>query len=140
MTKLQKMKLCDQLLMVAGLLILASGVQLEVAPDAPAAWVWVHMAVGILFFAGIGWHLWLHFKWGNWASKLMKQKHVATRWLAVFLLLTLISLIVATVHWLLLPAHSAIGGVHGKIAFVFVAICAGHTIRRLHSPVLRRKR
>lgn len=131
MTKVKKLRLCDWLLVLTTVLILASSIQLEATGSRGLLWVWIHVIIGCLFFANIVWHLYLHFGWKSWVQRLRKQKSPVTRWLAVFALLTLISALVALFHWIGTYTHSPIGGIHGKIGFVFIALVIGHTVKRI---------
>lgn len=140
MIKAKKLKICDWLLLVATVVMLASSIQLEATGSRAVVWVCLHIIVGCLFFANIIWHLYLHFGWKLWLQRLRKQKSPVTRLLAVFGLLTLISAIVASAHWIGSWTHSSLGGVHGKIGFVFVAIAIGHTAKRIKFFKNKRKR
>lgn len=140
MNKSIKLRLCDWSLIPATLVILASGIQLEATEGKSVFAVWFHIVVGICFFVLIGWHLYLHYRWSNWAQKLMKQKSPVNRWLAIFCALTLISAVIATVHWLFYQYHTTLGGIHGKIGFIFIALCIGHLLKRIKSPVLKNKK
>lgn len=131
MTKAKKLKICDWLLLVATVVMLASSIQLEATGNCAVIWVWLHIIIGCLFFASIIWHLYLHFGWKSWIQKLRKQKSPATRWLAFFALLTIISALIAIFHWFGSYIHSPIGGLHGKIGFIFIAIAIGHTVKRI---------
>ncbi len=131
MTKAKKLKLCDWLLLAATAMMLASSIQLEVTGSRDPMWVWQHIIIGCCFFANIIWHLHLHFGWKSWIQKLHKQKSSVTRWLVVFTLLAIISAIVAFFHWMDSYTHSSLGGVHGKIGFMFLVLAIGHTIRRI---------
>lgn len=131
MIKAKKLKICDWLLLVATVVMLASSIQLEATGSRAVIWVWLHIIIGCLFFAGIIWHLYLHFGWKSWLRKFRKQKSPATRWLAIFALLTIISAFVAFFHWVGSYIHSTIGGLHGKIGFIFIAIAIGHTVKRI---------
>lgn len=131
MIKAKKLKICDWLLLVATVVMLVSSIQLEATGSRAAIWVCLHIIIGCLFFASIIWHLYLHFGWKSWLRKFRKQKSFITRWLAVFGLLTLISAIVASAHWIGSWTHSSLGGVHGKIGFIFIAIAIGHTVKRI---------
>lgn len=132
MTKAKKLKICDWLLLVSTVVMLASSIQLEATGSRAVIWVWLHIIIGCLFFANIIWHLYLHFGWKSWLQKFRKQKSLITRWLAVFALLTIISAIVASAHWIGSWAHSPLGGVHGKIGFIFIVIAIGHTVKRIN--------
>lgn len=131
MTKGEKLKQCDWMLVFATTFILASGIQLEATDSRSITWVWIHVIIGCLFFANIIWHLYLHFGWKSWVQRLRKQKSPVTRCLAVFALLAIISAIVALFHWVGIYIHSPIGGIHGKIGFVFLALAIGHTVKRI---------
>lgn len=119
------------MLVFATAFILASSIQLEATDSRSIVWILIHMIVGSLFFTNIVWHLHLHFEWKSWIQRLRKQKSPVTRWLAVFALLTLISALVALFHWIGTYTHSPIGGIHGKIGFVFIALAIGHTVKRI---------
>ncbi|MBO4966041.1 MAG: hypothetical protein J6C81_07240 [Muribaculaceae bacterium] len=68
---------------------------------------------------------------GNWFRKFSKIKSPVTRILWWLFLITVLSAIVALVHWLGTYAHSPVGGVHGKIGFLMIAVAIGHTIKRI---------
>ena len=139
MTKAKKLKICDWSLLVATIAMLASSIQLEATGSRAIVWVWLHIIIGCLFFANIIWHLYLHFGWKSWLQKFRKQKSFITRWLAVFAFLTIISAIVASAHWIGSWTHSSLGGVHGKIGFIFIAIAIGHTVKRINFFKNKRK-
>ncbi len=139
MTKAKKLRLCDWMLAFATAFILASSTQLEITDSRNIMWVWIHVIIGNLFFANIAWHLYLHFSWKSWIKRLRKQKSQVTRWLAVFALLTIISGIVAIFHWIGTYAHSPVGGIHGKIGFVFLIIAICHTVTRIKFFKFERK-
>lgn len=133
MPKKLKLKICDWGLVCATVLMLASGIQLEATGSQEAAWVWLHSAIGLLFFSGIAWHLYLHFKWKQWIKRLSSQKSPVTRWLAIIGALTLLSGCWAFAHWATSHLHSPIGGIHGKIGFLFLLLVIGHTAKRFKS-------
>lgn len=93
--------------------------------------IWVHIGLGVLFFVLIGWHLYLHFNLQNWYTRLKRQKSPVTKWLAAFSALTLLTALAATIHMFITWHHSAIGGWHGKIGFVFLALAIGHVVKRI---------
>lgn len=131
MSKVEKLRLCDWMLVFATTFILASSIQLEATDSRNIIWVLIHMVIGGLFFANIVWHLYFHFGWKSWIQRLRKQKSPVTRWLAIFALLTLISALVALFHWISTYTHSSVGAIHGKIGFVFIALAIGHTVKRI---------
>lgn len=129
-TKLSRLRKCDWALIAVSILILASGIQLEITGGSDALWVWWHVAIGIIFFAGIFWHLYLHFGWRSWFGRLRQPGRRATTWLATFAALTLISGLAATILWVMHPTHSHFGAIHGKIGFLMLLLAIGHTIKR----------
>lgn len=122
--------MCDWSLMVAAIIMFASSIQLE-CWWLGMTFIWLHIALGITFFALIVWHLQLHFNWQNWAKRLKQQKSHVTKWLAVFGCLTFLTAIIATISMFVTWHHSAIGGWHGKIGFVFIALAIAHMIKRI---------
>lgn len=140
MNKLSKMRICDLTLIGLTVVTLASSIQLEITHCGSAGWVWVHVIAATAFISLIGWHLYLHFQKRNWVTMICAQKSPVTRWLAMFCILTVIFAIIALIHWEGTDSHSTIGGVHGKIGLGFIAFCIGHMIKRIKSPVLRKKK
>lgn len=132
MTKKEKLKRCNCLLLVMTIVMLATSIFLEATGSCSVEWVWVHIAVGSLFAGNIAWHLYLHYGWQSWAGRLRRQKSPATRWLALCALLAFTGGIAATLHWIATQQHSSFGGVHGKIGFAFLLLAAAHTARRRH--------
>lgn len=126
MTKKTKLTICNWMLLSLTIAILASGLQLEINPFGPTIRVWLHIIVGILFFAGIFRHLSLHHNSG--VMKRPKGKHHRNRhpFLGVFLVLTLLSGIIATCHWIGSYIHTTTGGIHGKIGFLFIITIISH--------------
>lgn len=116
-------------LLFLALIMLASGLQLELTHSGGLVWIWLHMFIGILFFAGIIWHIYLHFNKASWIKRFRTQKSL-TKWLAVLGLLTMLSAVAAMIHWLSTAVHSPIGGVRGKSGLVFLLLAIIHTARR----------
>ncbi len=131
MKKAKRLKICDWSLLIAMILMLASGIQLEATSSRGILFVCLHIIIGCCFFADIVWHLHLHFGWKSWIKKFSKQKSSITRWLVIFALLTIISAVVAAFHWFNSYTHSSVGGVHGKIGFIFLALAIVHTVIRI---------
>ena len=135
--KLSKMRLCDWLLIGLTILSLASSIQLEFTHCTSISWVWSHVIIATSFIVLIGWHLYLHFQRRNWVKMLRVQKSPVTRMLGIFCILTIISAIIAFIKWVNVYSHTIAGGIHGKIGFLFLAICIAHTIKRIKSPILK---
>lgn len=130
MDKRTELRVCDWSLLVMTIAVLISGIQLEVTDGRALPWVWVHIVVCSLFIALIIRHIYLHFKWRNWKTGLFGQRRL-TKWMSIFGLLTSVSAIAATVHWVLSNTHTGIGGIHGKIGFVFLILIVVHTAERI---------
>lgn len=131
MKKITKLRICDWSLLVVTVAILISGIQLEVTDCAGMVPVWIHIVIGLLFMAGIAYHIFLHFGKSDWFARFRMQKSQFTRILWWVWLLTLVSGIVACIHWSVTYAHSPIGGIHGKIGFIMVAMAVGHICKRI---------
>ncbi len=69
-------------------------------------------------------------KMGKLFKKFTKVKSPVTKFLWWLLVFTIISAIIAFVHWLGTYQHSPIGGLHGKIGFAMIAVVIGHTLKR----------
>lgn len=130
MKKITKLKICDWSLLVVTVLTLASSIQQE-GWWLGKGFVWAHIILGLAFFMLIGWHLQLHFQWKNWFVKLKQQKSHVTKWLAAFGALTLLTAIAATVQVFISWHHTSIGGWHGKLGFIFIALAIGHAVKRI---------
>lgn len=129
MTKKTKLKLCDWILLVLTVFIFASGVQLEINPDGTRVWVWLHIAIGIFFISEILWHISLHKPSKNRVE--IKNRNHRNRHpvMGIFFLLTLLSGVIATCHWIGFYHHSTIGGVHGKFGFLFIIAVIVHIVK-----------
>ncbi|MDE7440620.1 MAG: hypothetical protein K2M69_00430 [Muribaculaceae bacterium] len=131
MKSAEKLKICNWSLLVSGILILASSIQLEATGSEGIFPIWLHVALGIIFSALVFTHVYLHFKWNNWFKRFQKLKKPVTRLLWYLFLLTLALGIAAFVHWTTTYDHSPLGGVHGKIGFLMMAVAIAHTIKRI---------
>ena len=130
MKKITKLKTCNWSLIFLTTAILASGIYLEATDSSGRTSVWIHIAVGIAFFAFIAYHIFLHFGNNNWFSRFHKLKSQFTRILWWVSLATLITGIIAFIHWVMTFSHSPIGGIHGKIGFLMILLCTGHICKR----------
>lgn len=131
MKKSEKLRICNWSLLALLVLTLASGIQLEVIHGGSVLYVWCHIVIAILFTAFAVYHIELHFGWKKWFSKFDKLKSNVTKILWWLFLLTVLSGVVALIHWLTADGHSPIGGVHGKIGFLMIAFAIGHTAKRI---------
>lgn len=90
----------------------------------------MHLIVCVPMLLFVGLHLLANC--GNitqWFAKIRRQK-AQTQWLFWLSVLTFVSGIAATVVYFL-HGHTPIGGIHGKLGFVALALMLWHTYRRL---------
>lgn len=130
MTKIQKLRICDWLLAILLPAVLASSIQLEATSSRGIAPVVIHLLVAIPFMLLIIRHIYLHFGWKKWLTKIGKQK-APTRILWWLYVLVLLLGIATMIHWLTSYEHAPIGGVHGKIGFAMILVAIGHTVKRI---------
>ena len=126
-----KLKVCDVWLSRILILILASGIQLEVTSGKYAWSVWLHIVLGIILTVLSCYHIYLHYRTGNWFVRFAKNKNVITRILWWIFLLTAVTGIMATFLWIGHNGHTSIGGVHGKIGFLMVIFGVIHAARHI---------
>lgn len=138
MTKLGKLRLCDWVLLCVSAIMLGSALWLEINPFGPGVWVWFHILLGAAMVGFIFWHLALHMasRRVNKSVAHSKRQHHCDRGLGLFCMLMIVSGIAATVAWMGTYAHSTIGGIHGKIGFIFLIFVALHVkkYRRFYIP------
>lgn len=131
MNNATKLKVCDGWLGRILILILASGIQLEVTSGRYAWSVWAHIVLGIILTVLSCYHIYLHYRTGNWFSRFSKNKNVITKILWWVFLMTAVTGIIATFVWIDGQSHSHIGAVHGKIGFLMVILGIVHAVRHL---------
>lgn len=132
-----KLKLCNRRLGWLLILTLVSAIQLEITSGKYVWSVWVHIALGIALTILSLYHIYLHYRCGNWFSRFAKNKHTVTRILWWTFLLTSVSGIAATFIWLDGHDHSHLGAVHGKIGFLMALTAIVHAVR--HRKNMTRK-
>ena len=130
MNKRQQLKICDWTLLILMIVTLAVSIQLEASDSRSATFVWLHAITASVFIGIVVYHIKLHFGWDRWLFKFSKLKSRITYLLWWITLITIISAIIALVHWILTSTHSPIGGVHGKIGFLMILVAIIHTIKR----------
>lgn len=131
MKKITKLKICDWSLLILTIAILISGIHLEITNSSGLTSVGIHIIVGLLFMGTATYHVFLHFGYCNWFAKINCQKSQATRILWWVSLITLITGIIASSHWLTAFTHAPIGGVHGKLGFLMILLSIGHIAKRI---------
>lgn len=135
---MKRLKICNRLLGLTLILILASGIQLEVTSGSPAWSVWVHIALGLVLTALALYHIFLHYRKANWFARFAKNRNTSTRILWWVFLLTAVSGLAATVGWVGDNVHSPLGAVHGKIGFLMVIVAIVHVARHLRAKRRRK--
>lgn len=137
MNQAQRLKTCNHTLGVTLLLTLASGIQLEATSGRYAWSVWLHIALGTVLPILSLYHIYLHYKKGNWFARFAKNRNKTTRILWWVFQLTVLTGIAAVFIWIGGDGHTPLGGVHGKIGFLMVIIAIIHV--SLHKHKHKRK-
>lgn len=129
--KNQQLRLCNASLMIVAVFMLISSIQME-ALAGDSLWgisfetlTFIHAGIGMVMFSLVAWHLYLHFGDLGWITKLQKSPR-STKALAIFGALTLSSGIFILAYMLTYFQHNLVGAIHGKIGFVFIALCGIH--------------
>lgn len=125
MKKNQQLKICNWSLAAFAIVMLASGIQLEITGWEAAAWVWVHIAMGAAMAGVAVWHLWLHYR-ARWGQLFSRQSRPKVKFMTVFLILTTVTGLIATAQWLPTGVPTHIGGIHGKLGFIFLFLTITH--------------
>ena len=138
MEKKTQSRICNWSLLVLAILMLASGIQMEACFGADflgfsfPVYMVFHVIVALLMTTTVIWHIWLHFSWKEWVKRFSALKRMDTKILAAVAVLVLVSGIVALLVLLFNGMqHNGLGGVHGKIGFIFIAIGIYHIVRRV---------
>lgn len=130
MRQATKLKICNWSLLTVTIFLLVSAFQLELTGSSGIFPVWIHVAVGSIFSILVLIHVYLHFKKSNWFAKFQRLKKPVTQILWYLFLLTDLLGLIAFARWLVSNQHSVLGGVHGKIGFLMLAVAIGHIIKR----------
>ena len=129
--KNQQLRLCNVSLMIVAIFMLISSIQMEALAGDSLLGIsfetltFIHAGIGIIMFSLVAWHLYLHFGDFGWIQKLQKSPRL-TKSLAIFGALTLSSGIFILAYMLTYFEHNLVGAIHGKIGFVFIALCGIH--------------
>lgn len=129
MNTASKLKLCNRFLGCVIVLMLASGIQLEVTSGQYVWSVWLHIILGILLTVLSVYHIFLHYRHTNWFARFRKNQRTATRILWWLFLVTVISGIAATIIWIDGNSHSHLGAIHGKFGFLMVQFVIIHVVK-----------
>lgn len=123
--KKEQLKICNWSLIPLSVSMLASAVQLEITGGKDAVWMWIHILIGIVLAILIVWHLCLHYS-KRWARLFSQQTKPKVKFMTVFLILTAITGIIATFQWYDNRLHTSLGGIHGKLGFIFLFLAITH--------------
>ena len=122
------------MLLPAGVLALLSSIQMEACGGTGLwgipfpTWMYLHCILGLLMILLAVEHLYLHFGKKRWLMKLRRLGGLS-RWLCMVLALLAALSVIALGHTVVSMNHSPIGAVHGKVGFLFLALCLWHTVR-----------
>lgn len=131
MKKITKLRFCDWSLLIFMAAMFLSSIQLEISHSRITEYVWIHIGLGGIFMGLAAYHIYLHFGKSDWLSKFHKQKNNVTRILWWLYILTLLTGIIAFIHWIGTYTHSPIGGIHGKFGLLMIILSIGHLIKRI---------
>jgi len=126
MKKITKLQMCNWSLLLLTVIMFASGLQLEINNTCERLWAWLHIALGLLYIGMIIWHISLHVTVATGNHKKHSDGSKGIGVVGLFFVLTFISGIVAMVHWIGSYFHSTLGGIHGKIGFIFIIFVLWH--------------
>lgn len=132
MNTASKLRVCNKTLECVLVMILVSGIQLEATSGRYAWSVWAHVGLGIVLTLLSLYHIYMHYKSGNWFARFAKNRNKVTRILWWIFLLAAVSGFAATFIWLDGNNHSHLGAVHGKIGFLMVIFGTIHAVRHIH--------
>lgn len=127
--KYEQLKICNASLMIVATLMLISSIQMETLSGDDLLGIpftsltFIYAGIGMLMFGIVSWHLYLHFGNFGWFAKLGKSPRLA-KFMAIFGAVTLASGIFILAYMLTYFEHNLVGAIHGKIGFVFIALCA----------------
>ncbi len=138
MNTAQQLRLCNRWLGCTLLLVQATGIQLEATSGRYVWSVWFHIITGILLAILSVYHIFLHYRTGNWFSRFARNRNASTRILWWLFLLAAASGIAATVIWADGYMHSHLGAVHGKIGFLMVVMAIIHIAGHIRKKKARR--
>lgn len=136
---MKKLKICNRLLGLVLLLILASGTQLEITSGRYAWSVWTHIVLGIALTGLSFYHIYLHYRRSNWFARFARNRNTSTRVLWWVFLLTAVTGVIAAVAWIASPEHTPFGAVHGKIGFLMFIVAIVHVARHRRAKKHRRQ-
>lgn len=136
MTKAGKLRICNWSLLVTLFPLTISSILLEYLGGETlcgvdfSVFVWLHVLFAVILFGLVGYHFYLHFGTNGWRLKISKLKSGVTRNLIKIAALMLVLSLAAVIAYCIVGKHTTLGGIHGKIGFLFLIVAIGHTIKR----------
>ena len=125
---MNKLKICNISLLAITPAVLATSIILEASHGESVLglkfnfWVIIHLVAVLVMTGLVCWHL--RMNWGKisgWAKKISGKASGASKALAILIAFTALTGLASVQQWLI-HGHSPIGGVHGKIGFLFILI------------------
>ena len=125
---MNKLKICNISLLAITPAVLATSIILEASHGQSVLglkfnfWVIIHLVAVLAMTGLVCWHL--RMNWGKisgWAKKISGKASGASKALAILIAFTALTGLASVQQWLI-HGHSPIGGVHGKIGFLFILI------------------
>lgn len=132
---MNKLKICNISLLAITPAVLATSIILEASHGKSVLglkfnfWVIIHLVAVLVMTGLVCWHL--RMNWGRisgWAKKFTGKASGASKTLAILIAFTALTGLAAIPQWMF-HGHSTVGGIHGKIGFLFILVCLIHTIR-----------
>ena len=136
MNKRDKLKYCNYSLLISILPMLVTSILLvymnvkDLYGTSFLLAAGCHAVFALIMLGLVIYHLYLHFGNNKWRLKISKLKSHVTKILIVIALFTFISGISTAIQWCVLPSHSALGAIHGRIGIFFLLFAIGHTLKR----------
>jgi len=133
---MKKLYVVNVLLAVIAILVFASSLLIEILHGADWLgmanhfWVALHAMFGILMAFLVFAHLRLNWaRVSAWLTRFKKSPNKVTKALVILSIVAFVSGFVA-IFTFFTSGHGPIGGIHGKLALVFLIIGIGHFIKR----------
>ena len=132
---MNKLKICNISLLAITPAVLATSIILEASHGESVLglkfnfWVIIHLVAVLVMTGLVCWHL--RMNWGRisgWAKKFTGKASGASKTLAILIAFTALTGLAAIPLWMF-HGHSTVGGINGKIGFLFILVCLIHTIR-----------
>lgn len=134
---MKKLYVVNVLLAVIAILVFASSLLIEILHGADWLgmanhfWVALHAMFGILMAVLVFAHLRLNWaRVSAWLTRFKKSPNKVTKALVILSIVAFVSGF-AAIFTFFTSGHGPVGGIHGKLALVFLIIGIGHFIKRI---------